>query len=341
MIKLINPRPRVGKKTNIIIGLSVIIVIIITLFSLTRHREQSVATPRNKPTILIPFPMVTTSISTPNQFIWQIDHLKLPPEVTIFSTEPNTQGKTILKNLAINLGFKGEPETIPNTPILLYSNPLESADLYLNTEENIIKYGLNLLEKSTPKTNIKPFDQINQDLITLLQESLGLQSPLSISKASTHYQTTNGPRFINTTPEKATLVNSTYNYSINSLPILYPNGNSINTIHSLSGKLVNLSLNLPPHPAPADKGTLTLPVKTITQIKSTPQFQFTTIMLSGNEEFTLSFQEIDLEEATITNGFLGYIYSQNTLIPYIFLTGTTQDPNYDTIELLLATPATL
>ena len=318
-------------KTNIIIGLSVIIVIVITIFFLTRHPELDSGSTSKSPETLTTFPTITTSISTPNKFIWQIDHLQLPSSVNIYSTQPNTQGETILKNLAEKLNFQGEPQIIPNSPLIFYNNSLEATDIYLNTDENLIKYSLNLLEKPIPQNTKTP------PITDLL--------PSNIIKTATYYQVLNGPRFVNSTKDKAKFITTTYNYTLNSLPILFPKGNSIEATHTLSGQLVKLSLNLPPtissHPELVSGSTSSLPTKTITQIKSTPATEFTTIALTGNQQFQLSDQEINIDTATINNGFLGYIYTQNTLIPHIFLTGTTQDPTYGTIELLLATPATL
>jgi hypothetical protein len=320
-------------KTNIFIGLFVVVIIIaIIIFNTLSPQSSNIPSDKNQP---ISFPSVTTSINTPNEFTWQIDQLILPEEVETVTTKQNTQGETILKNLAKNLGFIGKPEIISNSPIIFFNNPLNSTDIYLNTDENLIKFSLNLLEKPIPITK-------GQNEITpLLQQSLNLPPSISITKNSTHYQKTNGPRFINTTKDKATLITSTYNYSYKSLPILFPKGSSISITQSLSGKPVDISINLPPSLTenPNTQNRL-LPVKTIEQIKNTSSSQFITIALSGNQRFSLSDQEIEITEATIENGFLGYIYSQNTLIPHIFLTGKTKNNEYGTIEILLAIPAT-
>ena len=326
---------KLNKKTLTISSIILITTIIIILIS--RHSGLSrINTPL--PDQILPeqnlsVTQVTTSIPTPNNFIWQIDHLKLPKEIQVVSVKPNTQGKTILKNLSTALNLTNGPQTIPNSPIIFYSNPQESATIYLNQDENLINFTFSLLQNPIPQDSQDP------PLTTLLPQ-------LAITKASTHYQTLNGPRFVTTTKDQATLITTNYNYQHNNLPILFPNGNSIEETRSLSGKLVKLSLNLPPtissHSArpPLEELPRILPVKTIQEIKNTPRSQFTTIALSGNQKFQLSDQEINIDTAHLNNGFLGYIHHQNTLIPHIFLTGTTQDPNYGQIELLLATPAT-
>ena len=305
---------KLNKKTLTISSIILITTIIIILIS--RHSGLSrINTPL--PDQILPeqnlsVTQVTTSIPTPNNFIWQIDHLKLPKEIQVVSVKPNTQGKTILKNL---------------------STALNLTTIYLNQDENLINFTFSLLQNPIPQDSQDP------PLTTLLPQ-------LAITKASTHYQTLNGPRFVTTTKDQATLITTNYNYQHNNLPILFPNGNSIEETRSLSGKLVKLSLNLPPtissHSArpPLEELPRILPVKTIQEIKNTPRSQFTTIALSGNQKFQLSDQEINIDTAHLNNGFLGYIHHQNTLIPHIFLTGTTQDPNYGTIEILLATPAT-
>lgn len=320
-------------KIKILIGLSVT-TILITLFflykqSLVRHSGLPRINTTLSPT---PFPAITTSLNIPNSFIWQLDDLKLPKEVEIFPAQPNLQGETILKNLSLVLGFKDEPQTIPNSPIIFYNNPQESTDIYLNTNENLIKFTLNLSEKSIPQETVK------QEIIPILQQALNLPPSISIVKTATHYQTLNGPRFINTTKDKATLIVTNYNYSINSLLILFPKSNSIEITQSLSGKPIKITLNLPPV-IPAQTGTR--PIKTIEQIKNSDPNQFITLNLSGSQQFTLSDQEINLNTAIINNGFLGYIYNQSSteLIPYIFLTGTVEDQQYGSIEILLATPA--
>lgn len=319
---------KLSLKTKLLIT-AFIIILIILILSLSFLRKQEPTQVSTQPT---PFPTITTYFSAPNNFIWQIDHLNLPAEVETISTMPNTQAKTILKNLSQKLNFKEDSTVIPNTPIIIYSNPLEASEIYLNTADNFIKFDINLLQRPIPVNNVQ------QNIVSLLQESLDLPKEISINKNSTHYQNIVGPRFVNTTKDKAALIKTTYNYSIKSLPILFPEGNSIETIHSLSGTLVKLFVSLPPV-IPAQTKTHILPVKTTAQIKSTPTSQFITLTLSGNQQFTLSDQEINIDTAVINNGFLGYIYSSNTLIPHIFLTGVTDDPQYGQIELLLATPA--
>jgi len=332
---------KLSPKTKLFIGLFIIIITIVSfiIFSPSHPNEQTKTTPANTPTTPIPLPQITTSLNTPNQFIWQIDHLKLPKEIELISIQKNPQGETILKNLAKSLNFKSQPTTIPNSPLIVYNNPLEATNLYLNKEENLIKFSLDLLQKPLPKNTTQPksLDQINQETIIFLQKALNLPPSISITKNSTHYQTTNGPRFIDTTPDQATLIKTTYNYQYESFPILFPKGNSIETIHTLSGKLVKLSLNLPFTSPQVQK---TYPVKTIEEIKNTPRSQFTTILLSGNEKFTLSDQEIDIDSAYIDNALLGYLSHPDSSIldPFIFLTGST-DSQYGPVKILLGIPA--
>jgi hypothetical protein len=325
------------RKTNIIIGLFVVAIFIFVIFINTKSFSPTTTPPGQKSAVV--FPEVTTYINNPNQFIWQIDSLNLPEEINIVSIKQNTQAETILKNLKEKLGFKGTSETIPNSPLIFYNNLLESTNIYLNKDENFIQFSLNLLEKPLPKnTASKPLDSINQDTLDLLQKTLNLSSSVSITKNSTNYQKIIGPRYVNTTSDEADLVRSTYSYSINSLPVLFPKGNSIETTHSLSGKLIKLSLNLP---FESPKQESLKKVKTIKEIKATPVSQFVTIILSGNEQFTLSDQEIDIDTAIINNGFLGYLYNHTTttISPYIFLTGLTENEQFGEIEILLTIPA--
>jgi hypothetical protein len=327
---------KISPKNKLIISLtSFALLIVLILINLITSPSQ----PSKNTTESIPLPQPTTFFKSPNQFIWEIDLLKLPDTIDTISTKPNTQAEAILNNLAAKLNFTNKSTTIPNTPLIVFNNQPEATTIYLNTDDLTIQFSFDLLSKpSLNDTNIKSVDQINQDTLTLLNNSLNLPATLTLTKTSTQYQTTNGPRFINTTPENAKLVKSTYGYTFNSLPILFPNGNSIETIHALSGKPIKFTINLPPNSVQIQS---TYNTKSIEEIKATPQDQFTTFMLKGNDRFELSDQEIDIETATITNGFLGYLNNktQNTLDPMIFLTGTIKHNQYGQLEILLGIPA--
>jgi hypothetical protein len=315
------------KKKTIVILSIILIIIVIFLISL---QSRSISDPiTTQPTTL---PQVTTVFKAPNQITWQIDHLDLSKEIDFLQTTKNDQAETILKNLAQNLGFSNQPVNIQNTPITLYSNQEESTETYLNYKEGFIKFNLNLSLKPIPQ------DSPKEQTLVILEKSLQLPPQVSITKSSTRYQTTDGPRFIDTTKEKADLVTTTYNYSINSFPILSSEGSSIETINSLSGKLVNLHITLPPI---SFKKIKNYPTKSIEEIKNTPLSQFKTIKLKGNERFTLSDQEINIDEALLNNGFLGYFQDpvSGQTEPFIFLTGFINDPQYGQIEILLGIPA--
>lgn len=326
----------ISPKNKLIIGLtSFAFFIVLILINLIATPSQ----PSKNTTQSIPLPQPTTFLKSPNQFIWEIDLLKIPDTIDTISIIPNTQAETILSNFAKSLNFTANPTTIPNTPIIAFNNPSEDTTIYLNTNELTIQFSLNLsTSPQTDTTSPKALTQINQDTLTLLQNNLNIPTSLSLTKTSTQYQTTNGPRFINTTKDKAKLIKSTYNYTFKSLPILVPEGNSIETIHTLSGTPVKLTINLPPSSVQPQS---TYSIKSLEEIKATPQNQFITLMLKGNDRFELSDQEIDIDTATITNGFLGYLNNktQNTLDPMIFLTGTIEHNQYGQLEILLGIPA--
>lgn len=256
-----------------------------------------------------------TELKRPGKVNWNITEEVSHQVSEIKLSQPENQQEKVAKLLAIK-GIKLSDINKDEGNLVFYYRNNNTG--YWNRQLGLVQVKENILSKQQIISNNK---LSTTDLEKIIEDRLSLIDSKKIRWSNISYKKMVPPRLVTTTENESDLVELEGNWLIDDKKVVSFYGDTIKATITKGGKLTKLEVYLIPEETTGDKKTT---INRDVLIKTNLD-DIGIVNFEGGENYELSADSINIENVTVTEAELVYVYDgrRNKISPYFWLSGTS------------------